>query len=69
MNINPREISNFQKTMKAKEFSCDFHQFAKNINYDIIEIHNRPLILDELIRNINSRYIMYFHNDPLSMPH
>ena len=27
----------------------------------------RKKILDELIRNIKSRYIMYFHNDPLSM--
>ena len=35
--------------------------------YDLIEIHNRPIILDELTKKIKSRYIMYFHNDPLSM--
>ena len=35
--------------------------------YDLIEIHNRPVILNELTQKIKSRYIMYFHNDPLSM--
>ena len=36
-------------------------------NFDLIEIHNRPLILFKLIKKINSRFIFYFHNDPLSM--
>ena len=35
--------------------------------FDIIEIHNRPLILLRLMKNVNSKYIMYYHNDPLSM--
>ena len=37
------------------------------MKFDIIEIHNRPVILEELIKKIKTRYIMYFHNDPLSM--
>jgi glycosyltransferase involved in cell wall biosynthesis len=35
--------------------------------FDIIEIHNRPLVLLKLIDKINSKFIMYYHNDPLSM--
>ena len=35
--------------------------------FDIIEIHNRPLVLLRLMKNVNSKYIMYYHNDPLSM--
>jgi len=39
----------------------------KNKNFDLIEIHNRPLILFNLINKIKNNYIFYFHNDPLSM--
>jgi glycosyltransferase involved in cell wall biosynthesis len=35
--------------------------------FDIIEIHNRPLVLMSLIKKINAKFIMYYHNDPLSM--
>ena len=35
--------------------------------FDIIEIHNRPLVLLKLIEKVDARYIMYYHNDPLSM--
>ncbi len=63
------DLKNIKSKLKSatKEYTSKLIKKFKNINYDIIEIHNRPLILDELIRNINSRYIMYFHNDPLSM--
>ncbi len=39
----------------------------KDIKYDLIEIHNRPLVFDYLKKNINKKYILYFHNDPLNM--
>ena len=35
--------------------------------FDIIEVHNRPLILFKLMNKINTKFIMYYHNDPLSM--
>ena len=35
--------------------------------FDIIEIHNRPLILFGLLKKIKKHFIFYFHNDPLSM--
>ena len=38
-----------------------------DIKYDLIEIHNRPLVFEYLGKNINKKYILYFHNDPLSM--
>ena len=63
------DLKNIKSKLKSatKEYTSKLIKRFKSINYDIIEIHNRPLILDELIRNIKSRYIMYFHNDPLSM--
>ena len=63
------DLKNIKSKLKSatKEYTSKLIKKFKSINYDIIEIHNRPLILDELIRNIDSRYIMYFHNDPLSM--
>ena len=36
-------------------------------NFDIIEIHNRPLVFNILKKKLNSKFIIYFHNDPLSM--
>jgi glycosyltransferase involved in cell wall biosynthesis len=35
--------------------------------FDIIEIHNRHLVLLKLIKKIDAKFIMYYHNDPLSM--
>ena len=36
-------------------------------NFDLIEIHNRPLILNNLMQKLDTKFIIYFHNDPLSM--
>ena len=38
----------------------------KNIQPHIIEIHNRPIYIKDLI-GVNSKVVLYFHNDPLSM--
>ena len=35
--------------------------------FDIVEVHNRPVLLFKFSTHINSRFIFYFHNDPLSM--
>ena len=62
-------MNNISSKLKSatKEYSKKLIKKFKNQNYDLIEIHNRPLILKEIIKSINSRYIIYFHNDPLSM--
>ena len=61
------------KTLKSK-FQSTTREYAKNLieqfkkkKIDLIEIHNRPLILSYLVKRIQNRFIFYFHNDPLSM--
>ena len=34
---------------------------------DIIEIHNRPNYVNIIHKNLNSKIILYFHNDPLTI--
>jgi len=51
----------------TKEYSNKLINKINNKKFDIIEIHNRPLILFNLKEKIESRYVFYFHNDPLSM--
>ena len=51
----------------AKEYCKNFITKINNRSFDIIEIHNRPLIFNLLKNELNSKYILYFHNDPLSM--
>ena len=62
-------ISNLKSKLSSttKEYCRNIILKIKNENYDIVEIHNRPLIFNYLKKEINSRYILYFHNDPLSM--
>jgi len=43
-----------------------FIKLQKTINADIIEIHNRPNYL-RYIKKLNSKIVLYFHNDPLEM--
>ena len=40
---------------------------TKNLDINLIEIHNRPLVFDYLSKRMNRKFILYFHNDPLSM--
>ncbi len=63
------DLKNIKSKIKSatKEYSKKLIKKFKKQNYDLIEIHNRPLILKEMIKYIDSRYIIYFHNDPLSM--
>ena len=61
------------KTLNSKIFSttneyCNEFIKINNIqNFDIIEVHNRPLVFDYLKNKLNSKFILYFHNDPLTM--
>ena len=68
-NYNNIILKNIKSKFKSstKEYVQKLIKKFKKINYDIIEVHNRPLILKEISKKINTRYIMYFHNDPLSM--
>ncbi len=66
ININ---ISNLKSKLSSttKQYCKNIIHKIKDENFDIIEIHNRPLIFNFLKKEVNSKYILYFHNDPLSM--
>ena len=61
------------KTLNSKIFSttneyCNaFIKINDKSNFDIVEVHNRPLVFDYLKNKLNSKFILYFHNDPLTM--
>ena len=63
------QINNLKKkfTSTTKEYCNNFIKKTKNKNFDIIEIHNRPEVFNLLKDKINSKFVLYFHNDPLSM--
>ena len=66
ININ---ISNLKSKLSSStnEYCKNFIEKTKDSNFDIIEIHNRPLVFNYLKNKIISKFIIYFHNDPLSM--
>ena len=51
----------------SKIYIKKFLDFEKENNSDIIEVHNRPAYIDQIKKNTNSKIILYFHNDPLTM--
>ena len=59
--------------LKKKIFRSQSREYVKKIlayitvnRPDIIEVHNRPNYV-ELLKDSNSKIVLYFHNDPLSM--
>ena len=66
ININ---ISNLKSKFSSStnEYCKNFIKKTNNFNFDIIEIHNRPLVFNYLKKKVDCKYIIYFHNDPLSM--
>ena len=66
ININ---ISNLKSKLSSStnEYCKNFIEKTKDSNFDIIEIHNRPLVFNYLKNKIVSKFIIYFHNDPLTM--
>ena len=65
-NINLLSIKSKIRS-STKEYSDKLIKELLDNNFDIVEVHNRPLILIKLAKKINTRFIFYFHNDPLSM--
>ena len=62
-------LSNLESKFRSStnEYSNKLIKEIGNKKFDLIEIHNRPLILFNLIKEIENKFIFYFHNDPLSM--
>ncbi len=51
-----------------KKYVDEFIKLEKKKNSDLIELHNRPIYLSYLTNKLkNKTYILYFHNDPLTM--
>ena len=51
-----------------KKYVDEFIKIEKKRKSNLIELHNRPIYLKYLIKDLNDRkYILFFHNDPLSM--
>jgi glycosyltransferase involved in cell wall biosynthesis len=50
----------------SKNYVEEFIKKVKPLNPDIIEIHNRPNYI-KYMKNIDTKIILYFHNDPISM--
>ena len=66
ININVDNLSS--------KFSSSTIRYCDNLikkvgkkHFHLYEIHNRPLVFNYLKNKINSKFILYFHNDPLSM--
>ena len=53
---------------QSKKYIKEFSKIEKKNKSEIIEIHNRPNYLYDLVENMGKKnYVLYFHNDPLSM--
>ena len=66
ININLKSLKSKLRS-STKEYSLKLIKEIIDNKYDLVEIHNRPLILSNLVNKIECRFIFYFHNDPLSM--
>ena len=63
-NIELNQNSLFQS--QSRFYVNKFIELQKKIKPDIIEVHNRPNYLKYIIK-LNSKIVLYFHNDPLDM--
>ena len=64
-NINLNKTNLFQS--QTKYYVNKFIELQKKIKTDIIEVHNRPIYLKYITNKLNSKIVLYFHNDPLEM--
>ena len=65
-NVNLKNLKSKLKST-TNEYAEKLTKELINNNFDIIEIHNRPQLLFKLTNKVKSKFIFYFHNDPLSM--
>ncbi len=65
INVPLKKRSKLKST--TTEYCDNFISLIKDKNFDIVEIHNRPLVFTYLKNKIDQKFILYFHNDPISM--
>jgi len=51
----------------SKIYVKNFLEYEKNSKSNIIEIHNRPVYVQDISESLSTKLVLYFHNDPLSM--
>ena len=66
ININLKNLKSKIKST-TNEYANKLIKDLNHKNYNIVEIHNRPQLLYKLLNKVKSRFIFYFHNDPISM--
>jgi len=65
--VNIKSSTNFLQSQN-KDYVNKFIKIERNNKSDLIELHNRPIYLRYLLNSLSNRnYILYFHNDPLSI--
>ena len=52
---------------QSKIYVNEFYKTQLKRKPELIEVHNRPNYLKLLEKNIKCKFVLYFHNDPLSM--
>ena len=57
---------NYLFKSQSKEYVNKFVKLHEDSNVSLIEIHNRPNYIF-LMNKINSKLVLYFHNDPITM--
>ena len=65
--INIKLKINKKLSSQTIEYCNNVIKIIDQYNFDLIEIHNRPLVYLYLKKKINNKFILYFHNDPLNM--
>ena len=69
-NLNYKNILPSTSILQSqnKQYVNEFIKIEKKRKSNLIELHNRPIYLNYLVNSLSNRtYILYFHNDPLSM--
>ncbi len=51
---------------QSKEYVNKFLSLQKVKKPDIIEVHNRPIYINDL-KELNTKIVLYFHNNPITM--
>ncbi len=62
IKINSNILSSNNRKYLAKFINLNINNIP-----DIIEIHNRPSYVETIKKRLNSRIILYFHNNPLTI--
>ena len=61
------KFNKFYLSSNQKKYIKNFIETEKLNPSSLIEIHNRPLYLKQLVKKLNCKFVFHYHNDPLTM--